>query len=99
MRKFMNKAKGAFNDFSNDGSSDGPQYASANQAHQQPFPSQDGPSNIQAPHPLEVMRYRYQHGTNLGSVFVLEKWLTGGMFVDGCSGSAELAAVQAGVKV
>lgn len=97
MRKFMNKAKAAFDDHQSD-SSGQQSFASANQAHQEPLPSQDGPANINPPQPSEVLRYRYQHGTNLGSVFVLEKWLTGSMYAEGSSGSAELAAVTGLVK-
>jgi len=98
MRKFMHKAKSALNDFSSDGASDH-HFAPSNQHSQQPLPSHDEPADIQPPSPLDVMRYRYQHGTNLGSVFVLERWLTGSMFVEGSGGSAELAGIEGGVKV
>lgn len=95
MRRFLDKAKSAFHD-----DDDTNNYAPAHGAPaQQPLPSTDQQANIQPPHPLEVMRYRYQHGTNLGSVFVLEKWLTGSMYAEGSPGSAELAAVQGLVKV
>ena len=30
--------------------------------------------------PSDVLRYRYHHGVNLGSIFVLERWLTPSMF-------------------
>jgi len=63
---------------------------------QQPLTS-DQPSTIQPPSPQDVLRYRYQHGTNLGSVFVLEKWLTGHMYPDDAP-SAELAAVTGNIK-
>ncbi len=43
----------------------------------------------------DIFRYRYQHGTNLGSIFVLERWLTGSMYVDGINGDSELDAVNA----
>lgn len=42
----------------------------------------------------DIFRYRYQHGTNLGSIFVLERWLTGSMYEDGTPGSSELEAVK-----
>ena len=45
------------------------------------------------------MRYRYHHGTNLGSVFILERWLTPSMFHESAKGSSELAAVEAWVKL
>lgn len=54
----------------------------------------DSPSNIHPPTPLDVLRYRYHHGTNLGSIFVLEQWLCGGMYCDG-AGESELDAVNA----
>ena len=41
----------------------------------------------------EILRYRYHHGPNLGSIFVLEKWLHGSMFDTGAAGSSELDAV------
>ncbi|KAK5165943.1 Glucan 1,3-beta-glucosidase 3 [Saxophila tyrrhenica] len=43
----------------------------------------------------DVLRYRYQHACNVGSVFILERWLTPSMFPDSAPGSSELAAVQA----
>lgn len=46
-----------------------------------------------APTTEDIFRYRYQHGTNLGSIFVLEKWLHGSMHEKGSSGSSELSAV------
>ncbi|OJJ47643.1 hypothetical protein ASPZODRAFT_64269 [Penicilliopsis zonata CBS 506.65] len=50
-----------------------------------------GPSR---PTEQDIFRYRYQHGTNLGSIFVLERWLKGSMFIEGTQGSSELAAVK-----
>ena len=38
------------------------------------------PSTIRDPTVADVIRYRYHHGVNLGSIFVLEKWLTPSMF-------------------
>lgn len=46
----------------------------------------------------DVLRYRYHHGTNVGSVFILERWLTPSAFPSSCSGSSELAAVQAWIQ-
>ncbi|KAF2738797.1 glucan 1,3-beta-glucosidase-like protein [Polyplosphaeria fusca] len=60
--------------------------------------SQDGPNLITDPSPIDILRYRYHHGVNLGSVFVLERWLQPSRFPDGSSGSSELAAVQAHVQ-
>jgi hypothetical protein len=41
----------------------------------------------------EILRYRYHHGPNIGSIFVLEKWLHGSMYDAGAAGSSELDAV------
>jgi hypothetical protein len=54
-------------------------------------------SNIRDPTPLDIIRYRYHHGTNLGSVYVIERWLQPSRFPDGAEGSSELAAVKAWV--
>lgn len=47
------------------------------------------------PTPRDILRYRYQHGANLGSIFILEQWLFGGMYDEGVSGSSELDAINA----
>jgi aryl-phospho-beta-D-glucosidase BglC (GH1 family) len=54
-------------------------------------------NSIRDPTPLDIMRYRYHHGTNLGSVYVIERWLQPSRFSDGAEGSSELAAVKAWV--
>ena len=46
----------------------------------------------------DIFRYRYQHGTNLGSIFVLERWLSGSMYIDGVPGDSELNAIKAYAK-
>ena len=82
MKKFLSKAKSTFNDQSSPLS-------------QQPPPSQvSHPSSIGPPTVTDLLRYRYHNGTNLGSIFVLEKWLHGSMFPKGCSGGSELNAVS-----
>lgn len=43
----------------------------------------------------DVFNYRYSHGTNLGTIFVLERWLSGSMYVQGAAGDSELDAVRA----
>ncbi|CAO2653313.1 Nn.00g027240.m01.CDS01 [Neocucurbitaria sp. VM-36] len=53
---------------------------------------------INDPTPLDILRYRYHHGTNLGSVYVIERWLQPSRFPDGAEGSSELAAVTAWVN-
>lgn len=52
-----------------------------------------------APSLTDVYRYRYHHGTNLGSIFVLEKWLHPSMFPAQATASqtSELEAVKASV--
>lgn len=52
---------------------------------------------ISEPTPLDIIRYRYHHGTNLGSIYVIERWLYSSRFPDGAEGSSELAAVKAWV--
>lgn len=52
-------------------------------------------NHIRDPTPLDILRYRYHHGTNLGSVYVIERWMTPSRFPDGAEGSSELAAVKA----
>ncbi|KIY00177.1 uncharacterized protein Z520_03862 [Fonsecaea multimorphosa CBS 102226] len=49
------------------------------------------------PTPKDILRYRYQHGTNLGGIFVLERWMFGSMFDQSCSGDSELDAVIASI--
>lgn len=56
------------------------------------------PSKIAPPTLEDVTRYRYAHGTNLGSVFVQEKWLSGAFWPAGCSETSELEAVTAWFK-
>ncbi|KAF2875445.1 glucan 1,3-beta-glucosidase-like protein [Massariosphaeria phaeospora] len=54
----------------------------------------DQPSTIQDPSAIDILRYRYHHGTNLGSIYVLERWLHPSMFPDDTSGSSELESVK-----
>jgi hypothetical protein len=55
---------------------------------------------IQPASAKDILRYRYHHGTNLGAIYVLEKWLKGSMFPNDCGGdqSSELEAVKLSVK-
>ena len=57
-------------------------------------PTSKSPATFPPPSYKDVIRYRYHHGTNLGSIFVLERWLTPGMFHSDTKGSSELAAVE-----
>ncbi|KAL5381720.1 hypothetical protein PMIN06_010551 [Paraphaeosphaeria minitans] len=52
---------------------------------------------IQVPSALDILRYRYHHATNLGSVYVLERWLSPSRFPQETSGSSELEAVKSWV--
>ena len=61
-------------------------------------PIADPHAKLQPPTPADVARCRYHHGANLGSVFILERWLTGSMFPENSTGTSELAAVEAWVK-
>lgn len=54
-------------------------------------------STIEDPSALDILRYRYHHATNLGSVYVLERWLSPSRFPTGCKGTSELEAVKAWV--
>jgi aryl-phospho-beta-D-glucosidase BglC (GH1 family) len=53
-----------------------------------------------APSRLNVIQYRYHHGVNVGSCFVLEKWLTPSAFPNSTTNhdTSELAAVALTVK-
>ncbi|KAF2101686.1 glycoside hydrolase [Rhizodiscina lignyota] len=99
MRSFLHKAKDAIHETLHDHST--PTQHTV-QRQQVPMTSQDPnycalPS---APTSNDVFRYRYQHGTNLGSIFVLEKWLSGSMFPSNATAqqSSELEAVKASVS-
>lgn len=51
----------------------------------------------QDPSALDILRYRYHHATNLGSVYVLERWLSPSRFPQEMSGSSELEAAKSWV--
>lgn len=90
MKKFFDKTKSKFDTFSSGGGHGG--------QHKQQTLVGNGPdqqNRISQPTQADIYRYRYQHSTNLGSVYVLEKWLTGSMFpyADGQQ-SSELEAVK-----
>lgn len=50
--------------------------------------------NLSPPTQKDIFSYRYQHGTNLGSVFVLERWLRNSMYEDDTPGASELEAIK-----
>ncbi|RMZ66539.1 glycoside hydrolase family 5 [Pyrenophora seminiperda CCB06] len=112
MKGFLQKAKAELKSFSqpeNQHASSHP--GNSQEQHQHHFPpphhhggsGQDqgsGPGQQQAisdPTTLDILRYRYHHGTNLGSVYVIERWLQPSRFLEGAQGSSELAAVRAWV--
>ncbi|KAH8662850.1 glycoside hydrolase superfamily [Tricladium varicosporioides] len=84
MKKFLNKAKESFSHHQSN--------------FQSPLQSEKDQVNMSPPTPNDVFRYRYHLGTNLGSIFVLERWLSGSMFLPSASGDSELDAVTAFVR-
>lgn len=98
MKSFLQKAKAEWKDLSQRGPK-----SDSDQHQQHTSPSQHfltGPqtsSGINEPTALDILRYRYHHGTNLGSVYVIERWLQPSRFPDGAEGSSELAALKAWV--
>jgi len=92
MKKLISKAKSTLQDFDSQlqfSSSSGPKSVVTQTS--QPF-------TITPPKPIDVLRYRYHHGANLGSIFVLEQWLFGSMFPPGSPGGSELDAVTTSVR-
>ncbi len=93
MRSILHRAKAAVRD----------RYSSTNKTSSTSTSPTAEPPPLQRPlappTPLDVLRYRYHHGANLGSVFVLERWLAPDMFAGVADGRAsELAAVSASVE-
>ena len=88
MKKLFNKAKSSLQDTQS-------QLPSVHGGRLQTRKQHDTPSITQPPTELDVLRYRYHHGTNLGGIFVLERWLWGSMFEEGAKGGSELDAVNA----
>ncbi|KAF2850162.1 glycoside hydrolase family 5 protein [Plenodomus tracheiphilus IPT5] len=109
MKGFLQKAKAELKSVtqrdSNAGSPAGQSYTGPPSPQQHPHhghqghhnPSHQQPHGISDPTPLDILRYRYHHGTNLGSVYVIERWLQPSRFPDGAEGSSEFAAVKAWV--
>jgi aryl-phospho-beta-D-glucosidase BglC (GH1 family) len=98
MKGFLKKAKAELKDHSqrNHKTGDSGQSGNPQWQPQQPFaPSLQGQhQGIGDLTALDILRYRYHHGTNLGSVYVIERWLQPSRFPEGAAGSSELAAVQ-----
>ncbi|KAF2741724.1 glycoside hydrolase family 5 protein [Sporormia fimetaria CBS 119925] len=94
MDRFLNKAKGKLQKILADDKTPSPQLESTIQNSQQ-RPSQQGAAAVQPPTDLDILRYRYHHGPNIGSIYVLERWMYPWIFPDGASGESELSAVTA----
>ena len=80
---FLDKVRTAISKDTSQRPTSSPKYTSTLQTNCLPPTSQD------------LLRYRSHHGSNLGSIFVLEKWLYPSMFEPGAEGDSELAAVTA----
>ncbi|KAF2786437.1 glycoside hydrolase family 5 protein [Melanomma pulvis-pyrius CBS 109.77] len=74
-----------------------PSYSSGRQQGYLRGMEHDQPSTITEPTAIDILRYQYHHGTNLGSIYVLERWLYPSMFPDDASGSSELEAIKSWV--
>lgn len=82
MKKFINKTKETL-------------HSTTYQFPNYPASSSSQSTSAAPPTSLDVLRYRNHHGVNLGSIFVLEKWLFPSMFESGAKGDSELDAVTA----
>ncbi|TVY42062.1 Glucan 1,3-beta-glucosidase [Lachnellula subtilissima] len=65
MKKFLNKAKDSYKEFQDNQHQSGDGGASQQPMAQQP----NQPVDLGPPASIDVLRYRYHHGTNLGSIF------------------------------
>lgn len=101
MKGFFQKAKAELQGITQQLDSNAAYPGSTGSSSNQPRDSSDAGhqlrNGIPEPTTLDIMRYRYHHGTNLGSVYVIERWLQPSRFPDGAKGSSELAAVKAWV--
>jgi len=70
-----------------------------NKLHKNDAASEAQPApQVQPPSQQDVFQYRYHFGTNVGSIFVLEKWLFNKMFDGSAKGGSELDAVTASLR-
>lgn len=104
MKGFLQRAKAEVKNFSQRDFRPEPVQHDGNHNHQshdpqgqRPPTQHHGHGSIAEPTDLDILRYRYHHGTNLGSVYVIERWLQSSRFPEGAEGSSELAAVKAWV--
>lgn len=103
MKGFLQKAKAEWKDrLQREESDQQQQHQQDHQPHSSPGhcppPAHQNHGGINEPTALDILRYRYHHGTNLGSVYVVERWLQPSRFPEGAEGSSELAAVKAWVE-
>ena len=56
-------------------------------------------SNYAPPTAEDIFRYRYQHGTNLGSMFVHGPWLSDGASSSDSGSSKELEEVKRSARI
>jgi aryl-phospho-beta-D-glucosidase BglC (GH1 family) len=68
----------------------------SSQSPQATITSTSNASSIRPVTRQDIFRYRYHHGTNLGSIFVLERWLFLSLFSG--PGDSELAAVTSSLS-
>lgn len=89
MKSLIDRAKRRLSDLTD---SDAP-------SSQSPQATTTSISHASSIHPVtqqDIFRYRYHHGTNLGSIFVLERWLFPSLFSG--PGDSELAAVTSSLS-
>lgn len=88
MKSLIDRAKSRILDLTDSNPpSRSPQAATASTSHS---------SSIHPVTRQDIFRYRYHHGTNLGSIFVLERWLFPSLFSG--PGDSELAAVTSSLS-
>ncbi|MCJ1337831.1 Glucan 1,3-beta-glucosidase 3 [Bachmanniomyces sp. S44760] len=87
MRKFFSQLKSSPSD---------DRHPKAEDTFQKQYQS-DGSLTLTPPSRQDILRYRLQHGVNLGGVFVLERWLFGSLFHPHAKGGSELDAVTASI--
>jgi len=94
MKKFFHQARGELHNMFNDDS------PASSHHHGQQHVLANPPPPISAPTRDDIIRYRYHHGVNLGSVYVLEKWLHPSMFPPDAppNQTAELAGATLALK-
>ncbi|KAL5349483.1 Glucan 1,3-beta-glucosidase 3 [Pseudogymnoascus australis] len=88
MKSLINRAKSRISDLKDSNS--------RSQSPEATITSSSHASSIQPVTRQDIFRYRYHHGTNLGSIFVLERWLFPSLFFG--PGDSELAAVTASLS-